>query len=318
MSHPTTRVLALLELLQTHPQLGGAELARRLGVDPRTVRRYATRLIELGIPVEAVRGRYGGYRLRPGSKLPPLMFTDDEAVAVVLGLVASGRFGLVPDDIRVDSALSKLERVMPTPLRDRVSAITQTLSFASLPRQVHSPAATALLNLAEAVRTRRTVRIQYCSHRGKHTERSLNPYGLVFHSGRWYTAGHDHSRNAVRTFRLDRIEHIALTEDTFTVPAGFDAVDYVLASLTAVSYDHEVVALIETTVEQARRRVPPTVGSLEETAEGTLLRARVDDLDRMARFLAGLPWPFIIRKPEALRIAVRELASSLALLADRR
>ncbi|WP_338070977.1 helix-turn-helix transcriptional regulator, partial [Actinomadura bangladeshensis] len=126
-SHPTTRVLAMLELLQAHHRIGGAELARRLGVDERTVRRYAARLDDLGVPVTADRGRHGGYRLMPGYKLPPLMLTDDEAAAVVLGLLAGRRMGLPGQ--ATETALAKVQRVLPAALRDRVQALRDTLGF---------------------------------------------------------------------------------------------------------------------------------------------------------------------------------------------
>ncbi len=127
MSHPTTRVLAMLELLQARRQLSGAELAAGLGVDQRTVRRYALRLADLGIPVTAERGRYGGYRLLPGSRLPPLMLTDDEAAAVVIGLLAAERLG--QPVVGISTALAKIQRVLPATLSERVAALRQTLDF---------------------------------------------------------------------------------------------------------------------------------------------------------------------------------------------
>jgi predicted DNA-binding transcriptional regulator YafY len=142
-------VLALLELLQANPSIGGAELAARLGVDPRTVRRYATRLQELGIPVGSERGRYGGYRLRPGYKLPPLMLTDDEATAVVLGLMAGRRLGLSTATAAADSALAKIHRVLPAALRERTLAVEQTLGFTLAPRQGQAPATATVLALAD-------------------------------------------------------------------------------------------------------------------------------------------------------------------------
>ena len=150
MSHPTTRVLALLELLQAHHRLGGRELARRLGVDERTVRRYAVRLQDLGVPVVAERGRYGGYHLMPGYKLPPLMFTDGEAVAVVLGLLASERLGLATATPAVESALAKIQRVLPTALRAQTLGIQETLGFTLAPRQPSAPSTGVLLALGEA------------------------------------------------------------------------------------------------------------------------------------------------------------------------
>src|SRR3954469_22815312 len=129
MTNPTTRVLALLELLQSHGLMSGTELARRLAVDPRTLRRYIQALDTLGIPVLAERGRDGGYRLMNGFKLPPMMFTNDEAMALSLGLLAARNLGLDGKAPAGDSALSKLERVMPDKLRKRVRAIGETVAL---------------------------------------------------------------------------------------------------------------------------------------------------------------------------------------------
>ncbi|HEV7935618.1 MAG TPA: YafY family protein [Actinomadura sp.] len=316
MSHPTTRILAMLELLQANRHLTGGALAERLGVDERTVRRYALRLAELGIPVEARRGRHGGYRLLPGFKLPPLMLTDDEATAVVLGLLAGRRLGLPGD--ATDSALAKVQRVLPTSLRERVRALQETLGFTWAPRESAAPATTVLLSLAAAVRERRRVRLSYRSWKGVHSERDLDAYGLVFHSGRWYVTGHDHRRGEIRTFRLDRVVTVIAGTESYEIPAGLDPVQEVTRSLAAVPYEHEVEVLIETTLEEARRRVPPTVATVLEQDGGVLLRTRVQRLEGMARMLAGLGWPFVIRRPEELRTAVRELGAALTAEAERR
>ncbi|TQL88044.1 putative DNA-binding transcriptional regulator YafY [Actinoallomurus bryophytorum] len=306
MSHPTTRVLAMLELLQTRRELTGPELADRLGVDERTVRRYALRLAELGIPVEARRGRYGGYRLLPGYKLPPLMFTDDEAVAVVLGLLVGQRLG-----IATDGALDKIRRVLPAQLRDRVAALHETLGFTLMPREGAMPDASVLLVLAAAARDRHRVRLTYRSWKGEDSERELDTYGLVFHSGRWYASGFDHRRGQVRTFRVDRVTSAVPLEATYADPGGFDAVARVTESLASVPYAHEVEVVLETPLADARRRIPPTVGTLSETEGGVLLRTRAERLDGMAQLLAGLGCPFVIRTPEELRGAVRALAEHL-------
>jgi predicted DNA-binding transcriptional regulator YafY len=131
MSHPTTRVLTLLELLQSRAQLSGAELAERLEVDRRTVRRYVRTLQELGLPVESTAGRYGGYRLRRGYKLPPLMFNEEEALALALGLLVSRRMGLAEAAPAVEGALAKLDRVLPDRLRGRIQAVQGALAFRS-------------------------------------------------------------------------------------------------------------------------------------------------------------------------------------------
>lgn len=317
MSRPTTRVLTLLETLQDRGRVGGVELAERLGVDPRTVRRYATKLQELGIPVEAERGRYGGYRLRPGYKLPPLMLTDDEATAVVLGLVAARQFGLETSAPGIAGALGKIRRVLPTALRDRTRALEESLGFTRAAQTTAAPATAIVLTLAEAVRLRRRVRARYRSWRGEEAERELDPYGLVFHAGRWYLAGHDHGRGEVRTFRVDRVLAAELRPESAPVPVGFDAVEYVARSLARVPWAWEVEVLLETTLTEARQRIPATVGELAETESGVLLRARAERLDGMARMLASLGWPFVIRRPDQLRGAVRELAGTLVALAGR-
>src|SRR5215468_5612992 len=130
MYHPTTRVLTVLELLQSRQRLSGVELAKRLEVNVRTVRHYITMLQDMGIPIESERGRYGAYRLRPGFKLPPLMFTEDEALALTLGLMVARRLGLAATAPAVEGALAKVERVMPQALRVRIQAVQETLVIA--------------------------------------------------------------------------------------------------------------------------------------------------------------------------------------------
>ncbi|WP_181767647.1 helix-turn-helix transcriptional regulator [Streptomyces albidus (ex Kaewkla and Franco 2022)] len=314
MSHPTTRVLAMLELMQAHHRMSGSDLAERLGVDERTVRRYAGRLAELGIPVTAERGRYGGYRLMPGYKLPPLMLNDDEATAVVLGLMAGRRLGLPGE--AAESALAKVQRVLPRSLRERVQALQETLGFTLTSREGDAPATDTVLTLAQAARERRRVRMRYRSWQGQDSEREVDTYGLVFHSGRWYFAGHDHRSGQTRTFRADRVVAVEMGTATFDMLDDLDPVQYVTRSLAAVPYTHEVEVVLETTLREAGRRIPPSAASLSETPDGVLVRARAENLDGMAQMLAGLGWPFKIRRPDELRDAVRDLAARLTERAD--
>ncbi len=198
-SRPTARVLALLELLQAGGQHTVPSLAERLDVDERTVRRYAAHLVDLGIPVEVQRGRYGGYRLAPGFKLPPLMLTDDEAVAVMVALAtAAGSPGAT-------SAAAKVRRVLPSALAGRISSLISTMDTTAPARRGSAPAARALLGLADAARRHRTVTLAYTAWRGRDSVRGFDPYGLVLHSGRWYVTGWDHETHQIRTFRLDRV-----------------------------------------------------------------------------------------------------------------
>ncbi|MFC5745411.1 helix-turn-helix transcriptional regulator [Actinomadura rugatobispora] len=315
MSHPTTRILTMLELLQANQRMGGAELARRLEVDERTVRRYAARLEDLGVPVVAERGRHGGYRLMPGYKLPPLMLTDDEATAVVLGLLAGRRLGLPAR--ATESALAKVRRVLPAALAGRVQALEETLGFTLAARDGTAPATAALLTLAEAARARRRVRIGYRSWRESTSERDLDPYGLVFHSGRWYVTGHDHASGQVRTFRVDRVRSAELGRDTYRMPEDIDPVQHVTRSLAAVPYTHEVEVWVEATLAQARRALPASAATLRESEGGVLVTARADSLRGMAQMLAGLGRPFTVHRPDELREAVRDLADSLRASADR-
>ncbi|MCC5581556.1 YafY family transcriptional regulator [Microtetraspora sp. AC03309] len=307
----TNRVLAFLELLQARPGITGPELAARLEVDERTVRRYAVRLGDLGVPVEAERGRYGGYRLRPGYKLPPLMFADDEAAAVVLGLLAGRRTGLSVGEAATESALAKIQRVLPEALRERVRAVEETVDVTSRAADAPRPAAATLLTLADAARRRRRVRLSYRSYQGSESERTLDPYGLVFHSGRWYVTGHDHRSGEVRTFRVDRVSGAEVTDDDFAAPGGFDPVAHVLESLAGVPYRYEVEVVLATSLEEARRRIPPTVAALTEVDGGVRMTGRAERLDGMAQLLAGLGWRFTVIRPEELRDEVRALARRL-------
>ncbi|MEO3783369.1 YafY family protein [Actinocorallia sp. B10E7] len=309
MSYPTTRVLAMLELLQAHHRMGGAELAERLGVDERTVRRYARRLDELGIPVVAERGRYGGYRLMPGYKLPPLMLSDDEATATVLGLLAARRLGLAAT--AAEAALAKVRRVLPTVLGERVEALREALGFTLAERQAVTPDADKVLGLAAAVRQRRRVTLRYRSHQGAESERELDAYGLVFHSGRWYVTGHDHRSSQTRTFRVDRVLSVTPGTATYEIPSDADPVQHVTRSLANVPYTHRVEVVLHAPLEEVGKRVPPSVGTLSKEGDGTLLRTRADSLDGMAALLAGLGGRFTVREPPELEEAVRRLAATL-------
>jgi len=317
LNRPTARVLALLEILQAGGSFGVARLAERLGVDERTVRRYASHLADLGIPVEAQRGRYGGYRLAPGYKLPPLMLTDDEAVAIVLGLVAGRRSGLVTAaGSASESALAKVRRVLPAAVARRIESLLTTAGFTAPDRPSAPPESEVLLTMASAARDRHPVAIVYTAWSGRSTRRELAPYGLVFHAGRWYVTGLDSATGDLRTFRLDRIASAESIEGSFEVPADFDPAGHVLAGLAAVRYAHEVVVVLEAPLAEARERIPRVVGELTEVPDGVRLTARAQRLAGAAELLAGLPWPFRVERPDELRTELRALAARLERAAD--
>ncbi|RFC77913.1 YafY family protein [Streptomyces sp. AcE210] len=322
MSRPTVRVLTLLELLQSGGVRTVAELADRLGVDGRTVRRYVDQLNDLDVPVEAVRGRYGGYRLAPGYRLPPLMLSDDEALAVLLGLVAGRRGGLTTADTANETAAAKIRRVLPERLAHRLDTVLESLAFTASPGRFAIPDAEVLLTVADAVRHRRPLSIRYTDRDGRRSERPLHAYGIVAHSGRWYVTGTDPEIGDDRTFRLDRIAAARTLPGSFEAPAGLDPAQRVLSGFATAEYRYAVTLRIHGTVDQIRARLPAGVASVEETAPtarvdpGTerwlRVELRVETLDWLPPVLASLDRPFVIERPDELRNLVIALADRLA------
>lgn len=315
MYHPTTRVLTVLELLQSRERLSGPELAARLEVNARTARRYITMLQDMGIPIEAERGRYGAYRLRPGFKLPPLMFSDEEALAVTLGLLAARRLGLAVAAPAVEGALAKIERVLPTALRERLQAVQAALVL-DLARSEASPSSAMVVEMSGAAQAGRRVWMRYTNERGEASERALDPYGLVFRQGRWYAVGHCHLRGALRLFRLDRVADLHVGDERFARPDGFDAAAFVVQSLASIPNTWEVEVLIRAPLDEARRRISPVFGTLEPVEGGVLLRAHGDHLSWMARELVATGLPLAVLRPAALRDELRRLAHGILAMAD--
>ena len=241
MVRPTAQVLTLLELLQSGGTRTMAELADRLGVEPRTVRRYVGHLIDLDVPVESVRGRYGGYRLAAGYRLPPLMLSDDEALAVLLGLVAGRRAGLATTTgTASETASAKIRRVLPSRIADRLDAVLESLSFTGEPGDFSTPQTGVLLTVADAVRRHRPISIRYTSGGGRSSTRTLHPFGLVNHGGRWYVTGTDLQVGDDRTFRLDRVADARTLPGSFDPPAGLVPAEHLLTLLARAPYRHEV------------------------------------------------------------------------------
>ena len=315
MTRPTARVLALLELLQSGGTRTVKDLAEKLEVDERTVRRYIEHLTDLDIPVRTVRGRYGGYHLAQGFRMPPLMLTDDEAAAVLLGLVAGSRTGLVTETKATESATAKLRRVLPEKLARKMDALLATAEFTAAARQTAAPETAVLLTLAEAARDRHPVKITYTAWKKNRSERTLNPYGIVAHSGRWYVTGADSVSNEVRNFRLDRIESATPQQGTFTVPPGFDPTHRVLTGLAEVPYQHEVSVRIKAKREEIR--LPPGVATMEDlNNDWVRVKLRAQRLEWVPSALAGLNHEFVIEYPDALREHVHALARRLTAYAD--
>jgi predicted DNA-binding transcriptional regulator YafY len=313
---PTARVLTVLELLQSHGRMTGPELARRLEVNVRTVRDYIEMLADLGIPVEAERGRNGAYRLRPGYKLPPLIFTEDEALALTLSLLMARRTGPARTAPAFEGVLAKIERVLPASTRERIQAVEQTVVFESSAGHA-APSMAAVMLVSSAVHSRCCVQLRYRSARTELTERVFSPYGVVSHEGFWYTIGYCHLRQGQRLLRLDRILQVEMTSGTFLRPANFDALAAVQRALASVPRVWQVEVWLETTLEEAQRNTPLSKGHFEEADKGVLIRCEVNDLPWMARLLAGMGIPFVIRHPPELRTVVRQYALLIMRYAQR-
>jgi predicted DNA-binding transcriptional regulator YafY len=325
MARPTARVLSLLELLQSGGVRTVAELAGRLGVDERTVRRYVDHLLDLDVPVESVRGRYGGYRLGSGYRIPPLMLSEDEALAVLLGLIAGRRTGLAPTtDMASETAAAKIRRVLPEPLARRLDALLGSLAFTAQPGEPAAPDTGILLSIADAVRHHRPIWIRYTAADGRRSERTLHPYGLVAHSGRWYVTGADPGIGEDRTFRLDRIADTRTLPGSFEPPAGLDPAQRVLSGLAATPYRHEVTLTIQGPIEQIRSRFPASIAAVEElppadadTACWFRVELHAERLDWLPPLLASLDRPFAVERPDELRDLITAFASRLAASARR-
>jgi predicted DNA-binding transcriptional regulator YafY len=316
MASPAGRLLDLLSLLQARPHWNAPELAGRLGVTERTVRRDVTRLRDLGYPVLADPGRAGGYQLGAGGHLPPLLLTDDEAVAVAVGLRAAATGGVVDYEDAAVAAMAKLEQVLPVRLRDRVLALSTTTV---LVRSGAGPTVDpeVLLLLAQGCRRSERAHFGYLDGSGNRTERRVEPYRLVNAEQRWYLVARDLDRADWRTFRLDRMSEPVLTGHRFERGEEPDAGSMVADGMALAAYSWQAEVLLRTDLADAALDVPRTVGALEAVEGGTLLRLGANSLDWIARFLAGLPFDWEIRAPNELRAAVRDHARRLQQAARR-
>lgn len=303
-------MLAVLELLQTHGRLSGAELAARLAVDRRTVRRHIALLEEIGIPITAERGVHGGYELVPGYKLPPMMFTYDEALALALGLAAVRGLGLSDATVAIAGARAKLERVMPANVKSHMRSVGGSVAIAGVSRS--TAGVDGLISaLSLAAHGRLGVRMRYRAAGGDESERDFDPYGLAFRNGRWYTVGHCHLRQGLRSFRMDRVVSVVPQARPFERPGEFDVMAHLAVSMATLRRKHAIEVLLETDLESARGGLFEAMGVLEPRGEAVLLRSQADDLDWFARELARLPWPFEVLGPVELREAVMEHARAM-------
>lgn len=320
MANTSTRTLRLLSLLQTHRYWPGEELADRLGVSVRTLRRDVDRLRELGYPVEAQRGVDGGYQLAAGAALPPLVIDDEEAVALAVGLQAAAESpveGVAEASVRV---LAKVVQVMPARLRRRVEAlraVTVPVDWGASAGSGVDP--DALTAVALACRDSERLRFSYTAATANRSDRHVEPHRLVCLGRRWYLVAYDLDRGDWRTFRLDRLTAAEGTGAHFaprTLPAA-DAAEYVRSGLNATPRSNRVEALVEAPADHVRAHVGRW-GEVEEVdATRCRLRMTADSLDWPAMALGSLAADFQIIHPPELRTLIADWSTRFARAVER-
>jgi len=313
MASTSARMLRLLSLLQTHRYWSGGELAARLEVSERTLRRDVDRLRELGYPVDASRGVAGGYQLRSGTAMPPLLLDDEEAVAIAVGLrtAAAGAVGGVEEtSVR---ALAKVVQVMPPLLRRRVDALRAS-TVPAVPGGGPTVDALALTVIAQACRDGERLRFEYRARDTARSTRLVEPFRLVSMGRRWYLVAWDLERHDWRTFRVDRLAEPSPTGARFRqrdLPGG-DAVAFVRAQIAAMPTRYEAVVLVRAPVATVERAIGWSGATVEPVDEGSCrLVLRVDTLDWPVMVLAALGVAFDVVGPPALRERLRAAGEQL-------
>ncbi|MDG4781074.1 YafY family protein [Micromonospora sp. WMMD961] len=310
----TERVLRLLALLQRRPSWTAADLAAELGVTDRCVRRDVQRLRTLGYPVHAVPGVGGGYQLGAGSRLPPLLLDDEEAIATAVSLRLASGGTIAGAGEAALRALAKLDQVMPARLRAEVRAVHG--ATATLVGPVTEIDAELLVTLARACRDAVRVRFAYEARTGGQHERTVEPIRMVTTGRRWYLMAWDVDRDDWRTFRLDRMGAAVATTWRFRAREHPDPVAFVQRAVTEASYRYLARVRVRATSDQVRESVPPQVGRVEDDRDGwCVLVVGGERLDWLAAHLARLSYEVEVLEPPELRDAAALLARRLAVMA---
>ena len=316
MNGTSSRLLELLSLLQARRDWPGAELAERLGVSRRTVRRDVERLRELGYPVDSLTGPAGGYRLRAGAAMPPLLLDDDEAIAIAVGLRTAARSSVTGIEETSLRALVKLEQVLPSHLRRRVRALGAV--SVGLPEGGPTVDPQSLSVLAAACRDSERVRFAYRAREGTESRREVEPHSLVNLGRRWYLLAWDRRRKDWRSFRVDRLSRPASTGVRFEPrePPAKDAAAYVARSIASGLNRYEARVTVHVPAAELRKRVPRHAGTVEPLDERTCeLRTGDYDLDWLALRIAMLDAEFEVHEPpelvEQLRLLARRVGRSV-------
>jgi predicted DNA-binding transcriptional regulator YafY len=306
---PTARALLALELIQGRPGTTADRIADKLGVSERAVRRYVAILREAGIPIESVRGPYGGYRVGRGLRLPPLLFSATEALGLVMAVINGHHDASDPTD-PVGSALGKIVRALPEAVAAQAEAVRRTTAPAP-DRSAARPDAETTAVLVQACSDRRRVRLCYRSEAGSEWTSDVDPWAVVVRHGRWYLLCHSHSSAARRAYRIDRVRAVEVLDDSFSVPADLDAVA-VLEQHLAVGWEYDAEVVIDASVEAVARCLPRALGELQPLDRGTSrLVGSTSNPVWYAQQLAAIPVRYrIVRSPE-LRQAALELGQRL-------
>ncbi|WP_432054894.1 helix-turn-helix transcriptional regulator [Streptomyces sp. bgisy022] len=313
MTETPSRMLRLLSLLQNSRDWPGRELAKRLGVSPRTLRRDVERLRDLGYPVQAIPGVGGGYRLEAGASLPPLLLDDDEAVAIAVGLRTAAGGSVADIENTSIRALAKLEQVLPKRLRSRVNA----LQAYTVPMFTVTPTVSpeCLASVAQACRDQQRLRFTYRKRDGETSSRLVEPYRLVHVNRKWYVLSYDMGRQDWRTFRVDRMESLLLTGVRFQqreLPAE-DAAAYVAQSITSSLARFRALVTLHAPVEVVAERIRPRDGILTAVDHRTCrLRSAADSLEWLALTIGMFGVEFEVHEPPELIDYLQELSGRLA------
>jgi predicted DNA-binding transcriptional regulator YafY len=311
------RVLRVLSHLQRRTTATAADLAHDLGVTDRSIRRDITRLRTLGYPIEAEAGPGGGYRLGSGTRMPPLLLDQAEAVATAIALRLSTSTAVVGGADAARGALSKLEQVMPPGLRATVQALHGATSLLQSPSDEIE--AGLLAALAHACHDRLRVRFDYTDGRGRATQRRAEPVQMITTGLRWYLMAWDLDREDWRTFRLDRLEDLEVTTWRFAPREHPDPTDYVHNAIATAPYEHHVLVRVRAAPAELSALVPPQVGTVEPDAEDGWCRLRVGgvQLEWVAFHLALMDVEMQVLEPAEFGAVAARLSSRLASLASR-
>jgi predicted DNA-binding transcriptional regulator YafY len=314
MANVATRLFSIIFLLQSRGMLKANELADELGVSERTIHRYMGMLDEMGIPIYSERGPYGGFSLVRGYKLPPLVFTPEEATVLYLGAeLVQEIWGASYHDAAV-AARAKLDNVLPEALVKEVQRAQRGLLVTGWFRRDYGPWAPILDDLRRCVARRRQVRLVYRSFRQDVTERRVDPYALALQWGHWYLAGHCHLRGELRTFRVDRVQAIEPTGETFEVPPDFSAREYLqgMAGDRPATY-YRVVVRFEPEVAHVVRERREDWQELTELEDGSVMLAfDVSDLAWPCRWILTYQDSATVVGPPELVTMVRDAAQLIA------